>query len=293
MNGMLNILKPPGMTSHDVVAYIRRLAGIKRVGHAGTLDPGAAGVLPLCLGQATRVAEYMLSLPKKYRAELTLGATTDTEDAAGTVTVRKPVPVLTREAVERTLESFIGPRLQTPPMYSAVRAGGKRLYELARRGEEVKRRPRKIHIYDLQLLSLQGSRVMFDVACSRGTYVRTLCRKIAEALGTAGYMSFLLRTAVGPFLLEETLSLEEAAQLADKGLLASALLPIDYGLRHLPQAVLTDKEAERLQNGAFIPYAGKLPAGCDIRVYRQDGRFLALAEMQHGLLRPKKVFHHR
>ncbi|HHX75286.1 MAG TPA: tRNA pseudouridine(55) synthase TruB [Firmicutes bacterium] len=293
MNGVLNILKPPGMTSHDVVSVIRRLAGTKRVGHAGTLDPGAAGVLPLCLGQATRVSEYLLALPKSYRAELALGVATTTEDAAGEVTDRKPVPSLTADVVEKALEHFVGPQLQTPPMYSAVRAGGHRLYELARRGVEVQRQPRKIHIYSIRLLLLQGKRMMFDVSCSRGTYVRTLCREIAEALGTAGHMSFLVRTAVGPFLLQETLSLEEAAQLAGKKQLSSALLAVDFGLQHLSRAVLTDREAERLQHGGFIPYGEKLPAGRDIRVYRQDGRFLALAEVRDGLLRPKKVFHHR
>jgi len=170
---------------------------------------------------------------------------------------------------------------------------GEELYELARRGVEVQRQPRKIHIYSIRLLLLQGKRMMFDVSCSRGTYVRTLCREIAEALGTAGHMSFLVRTAVGPFLLQETLSLEEAAQLAGKKQLSSALLAVDFGLQHLSRALLTDREAERLQHGGFIPYGEKLPAGRDIRVYRQDGRFLALAEVRDGLLRPKKVFHHR
>lgn len=293
MHGIINVLKPAGMTSHDVVACIRRLTGTRKCGHTGTLDPGAAGVLPVCVGQATRVAEYCLAMEKSYRAELTLGTATDTEDASGKVQERKEVGSYTHAQVAAVLESFLGPRLQTPPMYSAVRIAGQRLYERARKGETVPRPARAVQIYKLELLSLRENKIMFDVTCSRGTYIRTLCRDIAEALGTVGHMSFLLRTRVGPFVLTETFTLEELHRLHAQNCLERALLPLDTALRHLPAHTIDAEAAAALQNGRAVQLPGHVPDSNLVRVYGPDREFLALARIAQNKLLPQKVFAYR
>ncbi|MBS4022414.1 MAG: tRNA pseudouridine(55) synthase TruB [Dethiobacter sp.] len=290
MDGILNILKPPGMTSHDVVSCIRRLTGIKQCGHTGTLDPGAAGILPVCVGNATRVSEYVLEMDKTYRAQLSLGSATDTEDASGRVISKMEIPPLNESDISHILQQFVGRTSQVPPMYSAVRRDGVRLYELARRGETVSREPRQITIYRLKLLALAGNKLFFDVVCSRGTYIRTLCTDIAVRLGTCGHMSFLLRTAVGPFVLNNSYTLEEIAGLQDDGCLDTAFLPLDTALHQYPSFLATPAQAVSIIHGRAITSGADYPEGLPIRVYSTDGIMLAVAYQSEGMLKPKKVF---
>jgi len=288
-DGIINVYKQPGPTSHDVVRQMRRLTGERRVGHTGTLDPAAAGVLPVCVGRATRAAEYVLQMDKSYRAELTLGVATDTEDASGQVIAVKEIPPLDEQAVTAVLSQFTGTISQVPPMYSAVRSKGQRLYRLARRGEEVVREARLVNIHSLQLLSIYSDRISLEVTCSRGTYVRTLCVAIAEKLGTCGHMSSLLRTAVGPYVLAKAYLIEELAQLAEAGCLEEAILPVDMALQHLPPLILKSDDAAMLINGRPVP-AEVLPENSLYRLYHESGRFLAVARYSENRLHPEKVF---
>lgn len=290
MDGIINFLKPPGMTSHDAVNLVRRLTGIRRVGHTGTLDPGAAGVLPICIGKATSVSEYVLGMDKSYRAELSLGQATDTEDAAGQPVLIKPVPVLSTQGVRQVLMGFLGKGSQIPPMYSAVRVDGKRLYELARRGEIVEREPREIQIYNIKLLEIRENLILFDLNCSRGTYVRTLCRNVAEKLGSAGHMSFLLRTAVGPFSLESAVTFEELLQFAEVGCITKALLPPDTALANMQAVTVNENQATRLKNGSAVTLGLRTADGELLRVYDSSQTFLAIATADGERIKPLKVF---
>ena len=277
MDGFLNIVKPPGMSSHDVVAFIRRRTKAK-VGHTGTLDPAAAGVLVLALGKATKFVSFVSDAKKSYRAEVTLGISTDTLDADGQVTHRQPVPSLAPEDIKRVLAAFVGAQLQRPPMFSALHHQGKRLYQLAREGIEVDRPKRPITIYTLQPVSTGADRFLFDVDCSKGTYVRVLCSDIAKALGTVGYMSFLIRTAVGPFCIESAHTLEEVTA-GDEADAQKHLLPLDYPLAGLPAVHLTQRDAERVRHGNTLRIAAaELPSEVDeVRLYN-DKTFIALAK---------------
>ena len=207
--GILNVLKPPGMTSHDVVSFIRKIYSIKRVGHAGTLDPAAAGVLPIAVGPATRLIEYFAENNKSYRVELTLGYETDSGDDTGKVIRTSGEPIPRTETITAVLTSFTGPIAQVPPMYSAVKVKGKRLYELAREGKVIERKARDVIIHNISLLNVTGSKILFDVDCSKGTYIRSLCMDFGQKIGIPAVMSFLIRTKVGPFLLSEAHTLEE------------------------------------------------------------------------------------
>lgn len=251
-NGVLNVLKPPGMTSHDVVDEVRRLFGLRRVGHAGTLDPGAAGVLPVCLGRATRISEYLLGSDKEYRALLALGASTDTHDAQGTLLAEHDASTVTREALEEVLDQFRGTIRQVPPMVSAARHLGQRLYELAREGVDVDRPSRAVTVYRLELVGWwpgRRARAVLDLACSKGTYVRTLCHDIGAALGVGGYLHFLVRTRHGPFSQEGAVTLEELTASVREGEPTRHLLPPARALDFLPALELRPEEAERVRNG--------------------------------------------
>ncbi len=251
-NGVLNVLKPPGMTSHDVVDEVRRLFGLRRVGHAGTLDPGAAGVLPLCLGRATRISEYLLGSDKEYRALLVLGASTDTQDAQGTVLAEGDASAVTAEALEEVLDQFRGTIRQVPPMVSAARHLGQRLYELAREGVDVERPSRAVTVYRLELVRFwpgRRARAVLDLTCSKGTYVRTLCHDIGAALGVGGYLHFLVRTRHGPFSQATAVTLEELTAAMQEGAAARHLLPPAGALDFLPAVELRPEEAERVRNG--------------------------------------------
>lgn len=235
LTGLLNINKPAGFTSHDVVGKVRRLCGIKKVGHTGTLDPQATGVLILCLGKATRIASSLFNLEKEYEAELTFGTSTDTQDAWGKVIEQVHEVRLTRASVEETLKDFTGEIFQVPPMVSAVHYQGKRLYELARLGKVVERPARKIKIFDLKLLDFETRpvvRARLRVQCSKGTYVRTLCADIGAKLGVPAHQSSLVRTRVGPFSISDSVAIDQLEKTCAEGNLASVLIKISDVLKH-------------------------------------------------------------
>lgn len=210
MDGFLNVLKPPGMTSHDVISFLRKNLNIKKVGHLGTLDPGAAGVLPICIGKATKLAQYVVSQTKTYRAEITFGFSTDSIDKFGNITSVTPVKVLEQYKMSEIENAFKGDILQIPPIYSAKKVDGKKLYQYAREGKTIDIKPSLVTIYDINVLSYEAPyKIMFDVKCSKGTYVRALVRDICDYLNISGYMSMLIRLSAGSFTLENSFTLEE------------------------------------------------------------------------------------
>ncbi len=252
MNGIFNIYKEEGFTSHDVVALVRKIVGTKKVGHTGTLDPDAEGVLPVCVGQATKLSDYIMNGKKSYRTILKLGVTTTTEDASGEILEQKPV-LVSEEEIRQAAASLVGELMQVPPMYSAVKVNGKKLYELAREGKEVERKARKVEIYDIRILQfLPQDRLEMDIFCSKGTYIRSLCRQIGEILGCGGHMEKLLRTASGQFRLETAVKLDELRALAEQGRLSEALLPMEEALAEYPKAVVSEKMTRLLHNGGKI-----------------------------------------
>ena len=296
MDGILNVNKPAGITSFDVVAKIRRLTGTKKVGHAGTLDPMASGVLPVCAGKATKIIEFLMEKDKSYRVGLVLGRATDTQDATGTTVYEKPVTA-SDEEIERVIGGFVGEREQTPPMYSAVRVNGKRLYELARRGIEIERKPRNVTFYDIALLGIERRGhevgVIMDVDCSKGTYMRTLCHDIGEKLGCGGHMSSLVRTRSGPFSIENSYTIDCLAALKENNRLESAFMDMDKALAHLPEVHVSHGEAIRLKNGCTVPF--KIAPGL-YRLYHENGYFLGIAaafEQDHTtMLKARKWIGH-
>ncbi len=284
-NGILVIDKPADWTSHDVVAKLRGLLHERRIGHAGTLDPMATGVLPVFVGRATRAVEFAAEREKEYLATLRLGTVTDTQDITGTVLSSQPITA-TKEAVEEVLGGFRGDIQQIPPMYSAIKREGKKLYELARRGQEIERDPRPITIYELELLD-QRSPTDFNlrVLCSKGTYIRTLCHDIGQALGCGGTLAALRRTKSAGFSLQEAVTLEEVAAREDP---ASLLLPVDAYFAGHPILLLKEGAAEkRLRNGGVLTLDA--PDGT-YRVYSAQKEFLALARQERGRLTTIKSF---
>jgi len=296
MDGVVGVLKPPGMTSHDVVDVLRRLAGTRRVGHTGTLDPGAAGVLVLLVGRATRIAEFLAVVDKAYRVELTFGVATDTGDAFGTVTAAVAAADLTPERLREVLPQFQGPIEQVPPMVSAVKVGGVRLYQRARRGETVEAAPRRVIIHGLRLLDFWAGpppRALLDVECSKGTYVRALARDLGEALGTAAHASFMLRRRVGRFALDECHTLESLAALRTDGRLGEVLLSMDDALADLPAVDVPPGQRQAVLEGIPLPLFKvanwqQLPPDRPVRL-RHGGTLLALGRIEGGSLRPFKV----
>jgi tRNA pseudouridine55 synthase len=302
MDGVLVIAKPAGPTSHDVVALVRRLAATKRVGHGGTLDPFASGVLPLFLGRATRLVEYHLGDRKGYRATVCFGASSTTDDLEGELTPTG-APAPSRAAVEGALAGFIGPISQRPPAYSAIKVAGRRAYAMARAGEHVELASREVTIHRLELLDWDGTDperpiAVVDVECSAGTYIRALARDLGEAVGGAAYLGALVRTASGPFRLDGAVSLERAREAAAGGTerLAALLLPVDAGLDEIPELVVTDDEVRAIARGQFvrpksIDVTGLVAAGIDapIRIRDTAGRLVAIATLSDGRLAPDKV----
>jgi len=294
-SGALVIDKPLGLTSFDVVARVRRFYGEKRVGHAGTLDPLATGVLPLCLGPATRLIEFLADAGKEYEAEIRLGATSATYDGEGPVQVRiaNPADLPDRGAVAAALEPFRGPLQQLPPMHSAVQQGGKRLYELARQGMEVERAPRAVVIYRLDLLAYEAPLLRLRVECSKGTYVRSLAHDLGAALGCGAYLAGLRRTRHGPFRLADAVTLDALADAAAAGRLGDLLLPADTLVADWPRIDVDEAGALRVAQGR--PLAQPPPAPDEprrLRVYGPPGRLLALAywDTEQALWHPAKVF---
>lgn len=284
MNGIIIINKPSGISSHRVVELVRKAFPGLKVGHSGTLDPMAEGVLPVCLGKATRVAEYITELPKTYRAGIVLGSVTDTEDATGAVIQAKPLPHLDQEDVEAVLEKFTGPIEQVPPLFSAVKYKGKPLYYWTRQGVEVPRKLRKAYIYRLALLnfSLQKEpHLVLDIKCSKGTYIRTLAADIGKAIGCGAHLSELTRTAVGPYTIDVAYKLEEITYPADPDKGHICLHGIDSALQHYPKVTLADDQITALKQGQFLSCdeIALTDAASDkklVVIYDQQGRLKAL-----------------
>lgn len=309
IEGVLPVWKPAGWTSHDVVAKARRLLRVKRIGHTGTLDPAVTGVLPLCVGRATRFVEYLQELPKEYEAELTIGYSTDTEDATGTVIEQVEKVALDREKAERTIASFVGVIEQIPPMYSAVKVDGKRLYELARQGVEVERKARTVEIYAIRILEIDTTPdhpvIRFRAVCSKGTYIRTLCTDIGRRLGYPAVMSSLVRTSTGGIELDQCVTLEQIETLAAENRLGDIMLEPDRLLTQMPAVSLTDSEAEHaVQGRTFVPAKPMGSSDADsgpggqadellVRAYGPTGRFIGIFRRSDpvGKLSPVKVFH--
>ena len=281
-NGILVIDKSAGWTSQDVAAKLRGVFHERRVGHGGTLDPMATGVLPIFIGRATRAAEFLESAEKEYIAGLRLGTVTDTQDMSGTVLETHPVTV-TRADVQAALQRFLGPIEQIPPMYSAIKIGGKKLYELARRGKEVERKPRSITIHELELLEGEGTEFTLRVRCSKGTYIRTLCHDLGQALGCGGCMAALRRTEASNFRIDEAVTLEDVQREGEV-----LLRPTDSLFRQYPAYTIPSAEQER-KCLCGNPLRAKLPNGL-YRVYGRDGAFLALSEAKDGTLTSKRNF---
>jgi tRNA pseudouridine55 synthase len=290
MNGFVNLLKPPGMTSHDVVQQVRRVLRTRSVGHTGTLDPAAAGVLVLTVGDATRLGEYLVEGDKGYRAEVTLGLTTDSADADGAIVGETSAAAVTLEALQASLEQLTGTITMRPPAHSAIRVEGRRLYELARAGEQVLAPERTVVISELRLLGFapgELAQVRLEVTCSKGTYIRALATMLGEQLGCGGYLSALLRTRVGTHRIEDSRTLEELA--ANPGV---CLLTAREALPHLPEVTVDAAQAEALRHGQAIAGDQALSPG-PVLVYDTGGGLLCLAEARSAgptLLQPRKVF---
>ncbi|MBI3811591.1 MAG: tRNA pseudouridine(55) synthase TruB [Nitrospirae bacterium] len=284
MDGFLNINKPAGWTSHDVVARLRSLLKVKKVGHTGTLDPAATGVLPICLGKATKLARFLTESDKEYRAVMRLGETTDTQDATGKVLVRRAVDGLTEDRVRDVIVSFRGEIKQLPPMYSAVKINGQPLYKAARAGREVERAERTVFLWRLDLIRMEGNDVTFEVTCSKGTYIRTLCADIGEQLGIGAHLHHLVRTRSGPFRIEEAMTLSEVETAVQEGRMGERVLSAAWILKDFPSLSVTVQGARMLLHGTSIGMQalGRLPkefkTGQSVLVYNVAGDLIALAE---------------
>lgn len=281
VQGIINVLKPPGMTSHDVITKIRHMYHIKKAGHAGTLDPDAAGVLPVFLGNATRLLEYASAERKCYRAEALLGVRTDTGDDSGTPVEEKTAAHLTRAKLEQVLAQFRGQIMQVPPMYSALKVQGKKLYEYARQGQEIVREPRPIEIFRLQLVAYDPPYFTLDIECSKGTYIRTLLEDIAAAADTCACMTFLLRTGAGRYPLAEAFTLEEIAAAPEK-----VLLSPETAVAHFPLLAVNPLQAYRITGGVRTTIKGM--AEGTYRLYC-GSEFLGLVQAADEIVQPLKI----
>ena len=283
MNGIVIVDKPQGWTSQDVTARLRRVFSTRRIGHGGTLDPMATGVLPVFVGRATRGVEFFEHAEKIYETVLKPGITTDTEDITGTVLTEQDAFV-TGEMLEEVLPQFRGEILQVPPMYSALKVNGQKLYDLARKGKEVERQPRPITIHELTLLGMDAEGIRLRVHCSKGTYIRTLCKDIGEALGCGGCMAALRRVQAGEYTAEEAVPLET---LLETDAPEQYLRPVDSMFRHYPAVTLTEKQEKRCRCGNS--FSIKMEDGT-YRVYAQSGDFLALSKVEGGVMSTIKSF---
>jgi tRNA pseudouridine55 synthase len=299
VSGILNIDKPLGQTSFDVVRRVRRGTGERKVGHAGTLDPAATGVLLVCLGQAVRVSEYLMDLPKVYRAAIRLGISTDTYDSEGQTVATATADTVSEEALRQALQGFVGAIQQAPPPYSAIKVGGRPAYKLARKGEAPALPARRVEVYRLDLLDFLTPVVELEIECGKGTYIRSIAHDLGQALGCGAYLERLARTRVGPFTLESALNGEELEQALGDGSWRTLLLPVDYGLVGLPAVTLQIEDEKDVRHGQAIQLgetqaAAPVPAapGTQVRAYAEDGSLVGIlsydAELQSW--RPRKVF---
>lgn len=294
IHGVLNIYKEQGWTSHDVVAKLRGILRQKKIGHTGTLDPAATGVLPVCLGKATGLCGLLTDQTKSYDAVLLLGRATDTQDTTGAVVEERPVCV-TPEQVLAAAASFEGEQLQVPPMYSALKVNGKKLYQLAREGREVERQARPVHFYRIEVLAVELPRVRLAVTCSKGTYIRTLCHDLGERLGCCGCMEALERTRVGDFSLEDSLRLEQVQELALAGELEKHMVRIPELFPKLAQVRAQAQEDKYLNNGNPIYRAmaeGFWQKDAQVRMYKSSGEFVGIFRCDSGrdMYVPVKMF---
>lgn len=300
VEGILPLFKPAGLTSHDCVFKLRKILKTKKVGHTGTLDPDVTGVLPICIGKATKVAEYITDAGKTYEGEVTIGFATTTEDASGEVVAEKKViGTITREEILQVLQSLTGEIEQTPPMFSAVKVNGKRLYEYARKGIEVERPTRKVTIYSIELIDerkeFAGDTISFKfrVDCSKGTYIRTLAVMIGEKFGYPAHMSGLKRVKSAAFTIEDCLTFEQIESLMQSGTISSELRPLEMALSHLPKYVINDKVAEKVKNGALLQIPDHLKnSDGPVIAETEEGQALAIYAKhpsKPGLLKPVKV----
>ncbi len=299
INGVIAVHKEPGMTSHDVVAKLRKIFKTKQIGHTGTLDPEVSGVLPICIGQATRISEYIMEMPKQYEGQMVLGISTTTEDFTGEpIEVRKvEKDALTPKKIESVSQSFIGEIEQIPPMYSSVKVQGKRLYELAREGKVIDRKPRQVTIYDLKLKSLELEieypTVDFQVTCSKGTYIRTLCVDLGKKLGYPAHMSKLIRTSSGSFTIDNAYTLQEIEELVDNNQIGEVITPMAEALPYLEKMELTNEDIHnKIYNGQKISLANPSKKAGLIKIVDSNNRLVALYETSINSLfiKPKKVF---
>lgn len=294
-DGIINVYKEKGFTSFDVVAKMRGILGQRKVGHTGTLDPAAEGVLPVCAGKGTRLCDMLTDHDKTYRATMLLGVVTDTQDTTGTVLEEKSTDHLTEEEVREAIMSFVGDYDQVPPMYSALKVDGKKLYELAREGKEVERKARPVKIHEIVIESVNLPEVVMTVSCSKGTYIRTLCHDIGEKLSVGGCMKELLRTKVGRFLLEDTLKLSDLQKLKEEGQLEKAVFPLEAVFAEYGEIRAEDEVLDKLvRNGNPFRYKGieKVSDGDAFRVYSMNGQFIGVyeyAEEKH-MFYPRKIF---
>jgi tRNA pseudouridine55 synthase len=290
MFGLLNINKPAGVTSRDVVNQVQRLLPREiRIGHAGTLDPMATGVLVLCVGQATRVVPYVQELKKSYRAGFRLGCRSDTDDVTGTVIATTDVRIPSRDEVEATLHQFRGTIVQTPPQYSALRVSGKRAYDLARSGVAVDLAPRKVQVARLDLLRSDGLDLEVEIDCSSGTYIRSIARDLGESLELGGLMTSLVRTAIGPFTIAESIAPDSLTHDS----IAAALLPAALSIGDLPRLVVTDAEAAALRQGKKLTLPSTIASHPTVATVNPRGQLIAFGEYEAASARfhPRNVFH--
>lgn len=296
-NGVINIYKERGFTSHDVVAKLRGILKQKKIGHTGTLDPEAEGVLPVCLGKGTKLCDMLTDRDKTYETVLLLGQSTDTQDTTGTVLERSEVTA-TEEQVRDAVLSFTGHYEQVPPMYSALKVDGQKLCDLARAGKEVERKARPVEIYGIDILEISLPRVRMTVSCSKGTYIRTLCHDIGEKLGCHGCMEKLLRTKAGQFEMKDSLTLSEVERIRDEERLDQVILPIDQVFRELPAVVLRSSSSRLGYNGNPFRKTDAEPIESEearVRVYDHTHLFIGIYEYHpdQGLYRPVKMFYEK
>jgi len=286
MDGIINIYKESGYTSHDVVAIVRKTLGRVKTGHTGTLDPEAEGVLPICIGKATKLSSYLTADTKSYKAVLKLGITTDTQDTSGVVLTEKEV-TSTEDEIKTAILSFIGEYEQVPPMYSAIKVDGKKLYELAREGKEIKRQSRLINIYDIEILEmLDENRVVINVLCSKGTYIRTLCHDIGEALGVGGAMDKLVRTSSGVFKVEDAITLSELKACVQNGKVNDCITSIESVLDY-PKARVAESANKFLYNGNKINVAYVESTASDkVLLYNYKNELIGLYEQLQNEFKP-------
>ena len=296
INGVINVYKEKGYTSHDVVAKMRRILHQKKIGHTGTLDPDAEGVLPVCLGRGTKLCDVLADHDKEYETVLLLGTVTDTQDITGTV-IRTGQVNVTEDEVSECIRSFQGEQMQVPPMYSALKVGGKKLYEMAREGIEIERKPRPVHFYNIEVIEMELPRVKIRVHCSKGTYIRTLCHDIGEKLGCGGCMEKLLRTRVERFELLGARKLSQIQEFADRGKIEDIVIPVDQMFDSF-SGCKVKQEADRLvHNGNFFPIslleneAIIRNTGEQLRIYDSIGEFIGIFTKKGERMTPVKMFY--